>query len=61
MKMEQSVPKRRHIKFRGRGIAQKKEYNRQTNAMHFVPGYHDPNRQHLGTQSLQGAIRIPRR
>ena len=61
MKMEQSVPKRRHIKFRGRGIAQKKEYNRQTHAMHFVPGYHDLNRQHLGTQSLQGAIRIPRR
>jgi hypothetical protein len=28
MKMEQSVPKRRHIKFRRRGIAQKKTYNR---------------------------------
>jgi len=27
MKMEQSVPKRRHLKFRRRGIAQKKEYN----------------------------------
>jgi len=27
MKMEQSVPKRRHIKFRRRGIAQKKAYN----------------------------------
>jgi hypothetical protein len=27
MKMEQSVPKRRHIKFRCRGIIQKKEYN----------------------------------
>ena len=26
MKMEQSVPKRRHIKFRRRGITQKKEY-----------------------------------
>jgi len=26
MKMEQSVPKRRHIKFRLRGIAQKKAY-----------------------------------
>ena len=27
MKMEQSVPKRRHIKFRRRGITQKKTYN----------------------------------
>ena len=27
MKMEQSVPKRRHIKFRRRGITQKKAYN----------------------------------
>jgi gamma-glutamylcysteine synthetase len=26
-KMEQSVPKRRHIKFRRRGITQKKTYN----------------------------------
>jgi len=25
--MEQSVPKRRHIKFRRRGITQKKTYN----------------------------------
>jgi hypothetical protein len=29
MKIEQTVPKRRHIKFRGRGFAQKKEYNVQ--------------------------------
>jgi len=29
MKMEQSVPKRRHIKFRRRGITQKKAYNIQ--------------------------------
>jgi len=29
MKMEQSVPKRRHIKFRRRGITQKKTYNIQ--------------------------------
>jgi len=28
MKMEQSVPKRRHIKFRHRGITQKKTYKR---------------------------------
>jgi hypothetical protein len=28
MKMEQSVPKRRHIKFRRRGITQKKTYNK---------------------------------
>jgi len=27
MKMEQSVPKRRHIKFRRRGITQKNAYN----------------------------------
>jgi hypothetical protein len=27
MKMEQSVPKRRHIKFRRRGITHKKTYN----------------------------------
>jgi len=30
MKMEQIVPKRRHIKFGRRGIAQKKEYNNLT-------------------------------
>ena len=29
MKMEQSVPKRRHIKFRRHGIIQKKAYNIQ--------------------------------
>jgi len=28
MKMEQSVPKRQHIKFRGRVIIQKKAYNK---------------------------------
>jgi len=28
MKMGQSVPKSRHIKFRSRGITQKKEYNK---------------------------------
>jgi hypothetical protein len=28
MEMEQSVPKRRHIKFRRRGITQKKTYNK---------------------------------
>jgi len=27
MKMEQSVPKRRHLKFRRRGITQKTSYN----------------------------------
>jgi hypothetical protein len=32
MKMEQSVPKRRHIKFRRRGITQKKTYNVQNTA-----------------------------
>jgi hypothetical protein len=29
MRMEQSVPKNRHIKFRSRGITQKKAYNIQ--------------------------------
>jgi hypothetical protein len=29
MKMEQSVPKRRHIKFRRRGITQKKAYKNE--------------------------------
>jgi len=32
MKMEQSVPKRRHIKLRCRGITQKKAYNIQNTA-----------------------------
>jgi len=32
MKLEQSVPKRRHIKFRRRGITQKKAYNIQNMA-----------------------------
>jgi len=32
MKMEQSIPKRRHIKFRRRGITQKKAYNIQDTA-----------------------------
>jgi len=32
MKMEQSVPKRRHIKFRRREITQKKTYNIQNMA-----------------------------
>jgi hypothetical protein len=31
MKMEQSVPKRRHIKFTRRGITQKKTYNKYFN------------------------------
>jgi len=30
MKMGQSIPKRRHIKFRRRGITQKKAYNKIT-------------------------------
>jgi hypothetical protein len=30
MKMEQIVPKRRHIKLRRRGITQKKTYNKMT-------------------------------
>ena len=35
MKMEQSVPKRRHIKFRHRGITQKKAYNIQDTTKKF--------------------------
>ena len=34
MKMEQSVPKRRHIKFRRRGITQKKPYNFRISMFH---------------------------
>jgi hypothetical protein len=43
MKMEQSVPKRRHIKFRRRGITQKKTYKKvgtdptQPHPTHFDP------------------------
>jgi hypothetical protein len=33
MKMEQGVPKRRHVKFIRRGITQKKEYNKVENAL----------------------------
>ena len=36
MKMEHSVPKRRHIKFRVREIAQKKEYKIQNMATIFT-------------------------
>jgi len=36
MKMEQSLPKRRHIKFRHCGITQKKEYN-IFNKLSFIP------------------------
>jgi hypothetical protein len=32
LKMEQSVPKRRHIKYRRQGITQKKSYNVQNTA-----------------------------
>ena len=32
MKKEQSVPKRRHIKFRSRGITQEKEYIKNINS-----------------------------
>jgi hypothetical protein len=35
MKMEQSVPKRRHVKFRRRGITRKKEHNKY----HFLYAY----------------------
>jgi len=39
MKMEQSVPKRRHIKFRRRGITQKKTYNMIKNVYWFHVNY----------------------
>ena len=35
MKMEQSVPKRRHIKYRRQGATQKKEYNIYNKACKF--------------------------
>jgi hypothetical protein len=38
MKMGQCVPKRRHIKFRRRGITQKKEYNEKAVSMSIVGG-----------------------
>jgi len=37
MKMEQSVPKRRHIKFRRRGITQKIAHNTIYEASHGIP------------------------
>ena len=39
MKMEQSVPKRRHIKFRRRRITQNKEYNIQNTAKVEIKNY----------------------
>ena len=40
MKMEQNVPKRRHIKFRRRGITQKKAYNKYKGLfVHAVKAY----------------------
>ena len=49
MKMEQSVPKRRHIKFRRRGITQKKTYNIQNKAKVWNQEYNDNN----NTENLQ--------
>jgi len=40
MKMEQSVPKRRHIKFRRQGITKKKTYNIQNTAKVWNQGYY---------------------
>jgi len=37
MKMEQSVPKRRHIKFRRRGITQMKAYNDKIDFSNSLP------------------------
>jgi hypothetical protein len=42
MQMEQTVPKRRHIKFRTRGIAQKKEYKKYLFAVPTVTGKFPP-------------------
>jgi len=39
MKMEQSVPKRRYIKFRSRGVAQKKTHNNQLYHSHRVENF----------------------
>jgi hypothetical protein len=47
MKMEQSVPKRQHIKFRRRGITQKKAYN--TNRI--IQNYTQGTRRNTGAQT----------
>jgi len=44
MKMEQSVPKRRHIKFRRRGITQKKTYSASTYSVVLVRPLHKPHK-----------------
>ena len=55
--MEQSVPKRRHIKFRRQGISQKKAYNK-VNSLFNLPCFHLFRRQethfskHLYTQTI---------
>ena len=52
MKKEQSVPKRRHIKFRRRGITQKKEY--KLSSILFI--YLCITRRYVGIVALQGRV-----
>ena len=52
MKMEQCVPKRRHIKFRRRGITQKKAYNKGTSLCSLSDTLLKPVRPELPYQQL---------
>ena len=53
MKMGQSVPKHQHVKFRHRGITQKKAYNFVTS----LPGNHTPNTATVWSQSCGTCVR----
>jgi hypothetical protein len=59
MKMEQSVPKRRHIKFRSRGITQKKAYSISS----YLPAYEDGTDRAFRNVGIQNseAGELPRR
>ena len=59
MKMEQSVPKRRHINFRRRGITQKKAHNLKDNILNLR--YKTENHLvHVQCKDyIQGLISIP--
>jgi hypothetical protein len=55
MKMEQSVPKRRHIKFRRREITQKKTYNR--NNLFYIPSQQTEPQQEVNLCSIWVSLR----
>ena len=57
MKMEQSVPKRRHIKFRRRGITQKKTYDIQNTAKGWNQEYHEGSSEIEKGYKLEGFCR----